>query len=396
MTDRVWVLGASDPEMEAIERLLRDCGERVVYALTSDGRRVTAAEAYRMAPLSADATPWGGEVYLVECDTAEPWPQDAEGAPMPYRLVRRSDAPCEPGDPDDRDECYVRIRRIDHHRPGDPGYGRPPKEFMSASSIGQVVSVLAHRHLDHLRDRLAMPGNLPWPATPAIGGAAEAGEIQRLKAAGGLRWLVRGPLHWHEIPDDIVFAAAADHCLAAAYRGECPGIDPDALMRWRVETRAAHQGRSPEEILADVERAREALRSAPVVVLSHRHIERTTQHCFDGISCAVDLDGLGICGCACDGCTGQAELVVRWERVARDMRGRHVPELPEASAREGICFVADGLPGRDGRVKIVCQSGTPEQIRAFMTVWAPAQGLVDIYGDPERGFAGGYLQEGTR
>src|SRR5690606_4181877 len=37
-------------------------------------------------------------------------------------------------------------------------------------------------------------------------------------------------------PDSPVFAAAADHCLAAAYRGECPGIDPNALMRWRVET----------------------------------------------------------------------------------------------------------------------------------------------------------------
>src|SRR5690606_27510283 len=29
------------------------------------------------------------------------------------------------------------------------------------------------------------------------------------------------------IPDDIVYTAAADHCLAAAYRGECPGVDPD-------------------------------------------------------------------------------------------------------------------------------------------------------------------------
>jgi hypothetical protein len=36
------------------------------------------------------------------------------------------------------------------------------------------------------------------------------------------------------IPQRYVLAAAADHCLAAAYRGECPGVDPDALMRWRV------------------------------------------------------------------------------------------------------------------------------------------------------------------
>jgi hypothetical protein len=29
------------------------------------------------------------------------------------------------------------------------------------------------------------------------------------------------------IPRRYVLAAAADHCLTAAYRGECPGVDPD-------------------------------------------------------------------------------------------------------------------------------------------------------------------------
>src|SRR5690606_36820249 len=69
------------------------------------------------------------------------------------------------------------------------------------------------------------------------------------------------------IPHDLVLTAAADHCLAAAYRGECPGVDPDTLMRWRVESRAAFQRRSPAEILADIERARQSLRQAPEIVL---------------------------------------------------------------------------------------------------------------------------------
>lgn len=47
--------------------------------------------------------------------------------------------------------------------------------------------------------------------------------------------------------------AAADHCLAAAYRGECPGVDPDHLMAWRVKTRAAFQGRTVAELEADIE-----------------------------------------------------------------------------------------------------------------------------------------------
>src|SRR5690606_19221697 len=66
---------------------------------------------------------------------------------------------------------------------------------------------------------------------------------------------------------EAFLAAAADHCLAAAYRGECPGIAPDQLMRWRVKTRAAFQGRSVEELLADVERARAALQEAPSIDL---------------------------------------------------------------------------------------------------------------------------------
>src|SRR5690606_37923801 len=69
------------------------------------------------------------------------------------------------------------------------------------------------------------------------------------------------------IPQRYVFAAAADHCLAAAYRGECPGVDTDALMRWRVAVRAEHQGRPVDELLDDVEQARVRLLAAPVVAL---------------------------------------------------------------------------------------------------------------------------------
>src|SRR5690606_38920003 len=104
--NRIWVLGAPDPEMAAIESLLRECGERVEYALDDRGERVTPATAYRCPPLKVPA---GSTVYAVECIATLPkgW------------------------------------ARIDHHRPGDPGYGRPPAEFLSASSIGQVIAELA-------------------------------------------------------------------------------------------------------------------------------------------------------------------------------------------------------------------------------------------------------------
>ena len=112
--NRLWILGAPDPEMQAIETLLRECGERVAYALDERGERVHAGNAYAdgctwYSPEQPDPTAPGavaGEDYTLYCVECAPTARD-------------------------------RVR-IDHHRPGDPGYGRPPSEFMPASSLGQV------------------------------------------------------------------------------------------------------------------------------------------------------------------------------------------------------------------------------------------------------------------
>lgn len=353
--NRIWVLGAPDPEMELIEHLLRQCGEEIVYATGEDGRRVHPGNAYRcpIPEVPEDAT-----VYAVECIDKLP-----EG-----------------------------WKRIDHHRPGDPGYGRPPEEFLEASSLGQVIAELAglgrlpmgplvspYEWVGDWEEkqraafrwfhweaeaRSAFSGALfeefraPYRLAPCDGyyifarrasGIVEfAASPDERRDAGAVRVAPDKIVRVH-IPHDLVLAAAADHCLAAAYRGECPGVDPDALMRWRVETRAAFQGRQVEDVLADVERAREALREAPTIELA-------------GVSVS-------------------------------DLRGRSIPELPEAAAREGVAYLAT-VTDRDGRRRVVLGgNASPDTVRAFMTKWAPAQGLVDVYGDPTRGFAGGYLSQ---
>ena len=345
MTDdrkRLWILGASDPEMELIEELLREAGEQVRYAAIGD-RRIIHDQAYRMDPIS-EPLPWGGQVILVECDHSSPWPLDAKDEAMPYRLIQRNGV----HDEDATDEDYLRIYRVDHHRPGDPGYGRPPSEFMPASSVGQVIELLA------------LYGLLPadWRRADFRTGYGPGGSLY-LERGAKAKWAVvefnpeDDVWSWVTyVPDTFVLAAAADHCLAAAYRGECPGVDPDKLMSWRIRTRAAHQGRPEADVRKDVERAREILRRAPRIKLDPQR-EDTYMADLSGV------EGL-------------------------------IPELPEAAARDGVCFIALAPPSPDGRVKVVCQSGTPEQIRAFMEVWAPYYGLRDIYGDPARGFAGGY------
>lgn len=287
----LFVLGASDPEMSAIETLLTQCSVPYVCATIGD-RRVTAGEAYRADPV---VVPDCAAVYLVECQ-----PQGVTGTV------------------------------IDHHRPGDSGFGRGPEDFFDASSIGQVWAQLV-----------------------------ELGLISGRPAPSG----------------EVSLIAAADHCLAHAYAGRCPGICPNKLMRYRVKQRASFQGRDASAILADIEAARVALLAAPTLVLASTQCEwHSAGHSMSDDCC--NERGTAYSSTPCD------------EVPVRDIRGTRVPELPEAGTRYGIAYIADGLPGPDGRVKIVC-SGPKHVIEAFLD-WAPRNGLVDCYGDPARGFAGAY------
>lgn len=341
MTERVWILGASDPEMSAIEALLNECGERVAYAV-SEGRRVTPATAYRATAVQyadgcapSDTT---SDWYLVEC-----------GAPTP---------------------AGARRVIIDHHRPGDPGFGRPPSEFFPASSIGQVYMAL-RRHYVAWHDREG------WITSDGGEPRDVGGQLIGLPYAD-------------VVPHHLVLVAAADHCLGAAYRGACPGVDPDELMRWRVEQRAAFQGRAAEQILEDIERARECLAEADTVELA------------PGVR-VVDVRGYSLVTHDCGhkelrhkdyashlshkhGCPGSTE---QWCNGWTEEPG--IPELPDAASRDGVAYIATVADG-GGRQKVVLGGRTtPETVRAFLEAWAPQQGLVDCYGDPARGFAGGYM-----
>lgn len=338
------ILGSSDAEGAAIERVCLAAGLRVAYAVGSDGNRVHPGNAYRAVGYTiggqfCDAAP-SGTVWLVECD-----------------IVR------------DGFGDGVTIVRIDHHRPGDPGYGRPPEQFMSASSIGQVVSELG---------RLSrLPKEWKHTTETPVGWYGRRGcghDHNGLWVAGPVvEWVYRPPnvptmlggtvpaqvsRTGYTVPADIALVAAADHCLEAAYRGRCPGVDPEALMRWRAESRAAFQGRTVEAVLADVEAARK-------VLTTHLHQ----------------------CRRFCESERGHRD---DWSCEIADLRGLSIPELPEAAAREGIAFLAT-VRDRDGREKVVLQAATPELVSRFLA-GEIVPGLKDIYGDPARGFAGGYKE----
>ena len=348
MTNRIHICGAADGEMQAIERVLTSCGEAYTYA-TYAGTRVTPAAAYHADCTWQNPCPgklWD-EIIAVEC--------------MPTYAT-----------------AY-----IDHHRLGDSGYGVPPEEFLRGSSLGQVIAELARYDV------------LQWPIGPLMC-AVPPGRLEAHHHQGNMQdpyisfvTTSRVVPGWPDsyvtrvIPHELVLTAAADHCLGHAYAGRCPGIDPDELLRHRVAQKVAfrapcHAGPyvSADSILADIEAARQALLSAPTLVLMEWQ-------------CPWHEGGHSRSSDDCCNALGTEYADEPCERIAvADMRGRHVPELPEAGTRYGIPYIADGLPDADGRVKIVC-SGSADTIRAFFG-WAAREGLTDAYGDPERGFAGAY------
>lgn len=160
---RIWILGAVDHEMTAIEQLLRESKETAVYAVSRDGKRVHPGNMYQATGHDGGRSDGvqigpGDHVIFVECD-----------------IPTAFDAGL--------------ITRIDHHRPGDPGYGLPPERFLEASAIGQVLAVVGR-----------------------------------------------------QATDEQIITAAADHCLGAAYFGLCPGVDKKELLKWRMEQKAKVAG----------------------------------------------------------------------------------------------------------------------------------------------------------
>ena len=104
----IYLLGANDPEMQAIWKMLRKIGAQIVYASISE-TRVHPGQAYRADPVPELNA--GDTLVLIEC--------------QPTFI------------PDG-----VNVIVVDHHRPGDPGYDLGPEHYWEASSIGQLHALL--------------------------------------------------------------------------------------------------------------------------------------------------------------------------------------------------------------------------------------------------------------
>lgn len=298
-----FVLGAGDPEMVLIKGIVGSTGHEYVRALDEEGRRVTPRAAYRVTFPKPEA----GDVW-VEC------------------------APLEGGRPALDREGIV---RVDHHAAGDPGFGVSPDRFLEASSVGQVVALVADRLVND------------WESRPI-----QASDPDSKFFFDGEHWFVRAKSHLAlRVRNKVVLAAASDHCPGAAYAGRCPGVQPRHLQEFRLAGRSAK----------GVEQAKRTLESAPV----------------------LEVDGLSIA----------------------DLRDQDVPYLSEACMQLGRAALYALPPGhrqnkQDTRVKvgiIGCGEGSvPGTAPAEWLLSAENPlGLEDRYGDPVRGYAGGYFPRGS-
>ena len=280
------VLGAADPEMNAIQTALARLGVPFCFALGKDAQgnigRVHPGNAYKACDVGAVTD--DGRVML-------------EGVRSDTLYV----------------ECEVqgctRVNVADHHRPGDPGYGRGPAEYWEASSIGQVYAFLQAWGKVHL----------------VLGWDQETLD----RAFGPERFLV----------------AASDHCPSHAFAGRCPGIDVGAMRAMRRRNAANFQKKDLVSFNAEVDAACAALLACPAV-----------------------------------------ETPAGTYRVSV----ADIPQLNHAQLELGMAvqYRTAGTP-RDPRVKVGLLGGEADLVRLWMA--SKAAELVGIYGDPERGYAGGYL-----
>lgn len=351
------VLGAPDPEMAAILTLLGTLDIPVVCAIPGapdDWRtdyapgavpRPWAREAGRTAYRS-DIEPEAGDVWIECAPTEGPSSRSPTG-----RCGGKAGILAAGG------------TVIDHHFPGDPGFGvlryvdvgagHPAlcTSAFEASSIGQLVALLA------------AAGRLPWPTLGMDTPAEDAipGALWRL----GSGWAVTVPSNegcalFAVVPSSLVMSGEADHSLAAFVRGACSTPEADACA-WLV-------ARLPEATRDILREARDALHAAPRV-----------------IACYVP-DG-----------HGDTEL-----RTVADLRGfpslapggRLGDALVPAAMLAGAAYVGWGAQGVTAQGRHLGFGGGGEGSAIGVYDFRPMLadlGCVGVYGDPARGVGGGYV-----
>lgn len=210
----------------------------------------------------------------------------------------------------------IRVIRCDHHNPGDPGYNRGPEDYWIGSSLGQLIDWLAMHMESYGKNR-----------------------------------------------EVFEYTAAGDHCPAAAYAGQCPGIDPDKFLTFRIAQKAQFNlGKDAtwEELDEETHRIRKAITHAQYLLEEAAGVPGPINGIYD-MRAYGEIDELREAALASGGCA-------------------YITRIPELNRERKPT----------GNYKVVLGGHTtPEQVSQFMC-WADylCNKLDQPYGNQDRGYAG--------
>lgn len=179
-SEPLFILGAEDPEMRRVIEILAFEGIAWVFA-THNGQQGDVNTAYK-ADVPKNSS--GRFLYCIECDFQNP----GLVKPAPHY--------------------------IDHHRLGDAGFNEPPENSWSASSLGQLCTLLERE---------------PQANDLAI--------------------------------------AAMDHSFAAAVRGEIQGVSTQEVVELDLNETARHTGESRDELYVLLRKFDRIINSASTLYL---------------------------------------------------------------------------------------------------------------------------------
>jgi hypothetical protein len=342
---RIWILGAEDQELETIRKFLEGTCTSDTSAYNV-GDVVTIGDDYVIHPDNSrgrsGVVQSVGPKGVIKLMDAEPY---ILARKIDGQRVRASEAYSEVSEiaiPDGIDtvvfvECNARISvnrpvkiiNVDHHFKGDPGYGQPPAKFWSASSIGQA-----------------------W-------------------------MIVKGDI---EPPTFMKYVAASDHCLYAAYNGQCPGVNPRRLENNRDSTKARRFGVDLEVVkertIITEKVLDELLKQYPVVLNGERILDVRSGFTVCKTCNAVKVNGIFI-GTDKE-CKHQD---TKWSATLFN--------LVEVSARRNIPIMINLSERGTDKWKVILANASAPTIKSFIS-WASDEQLIGVYSDARRGYAGAY------
>lgn len=157
------------------------------------------------------------------------------------------------------------------------------------------------------------------------------------------------PLHRHLV------LAAMDHCMLAARLGKCPGVDSEEVAVLGRQLTAERNGVALSWLEECIRVMQRQISSSLYTKIGNQDV--------------IDFMGMPI------------GMVYSLEYLC----------VQEALADLGLAgLVTTRNKVGDPEKIVLCGAATEETIESFINEWAPEHGLINIYGVPVRGYAGGY------